>query len=120
MPAGRPTKFDPSMCEDLISLMREGASKTEVAAELGISWDTLARWQKENPQFSEAIKVGERLSEAWWLKKGRLNLENKDFNYTGWYMNMKNRHGWRDKQDVTSDNQPINVTIKTFTDTSAE
>jgi len=108
MPAGRPTKYDKSMCEDIIPLMSEGASKCEVAAKIGISEDTLYRWQREIPEFSEAIKKGEQLSKAWWEEQGRINLKDKDFSPTLWYMNMKNRHGWRDKQEITGeDGGPI-------------
>lgn len=102
--AGRPTKYKPEMCDRVIELMKEGASKTEVAADLDITWDTLARWQEENPLFSEAIKRGERLSQAWWERMGRQNLvdpyQGDKFNATLWYMNMKNRFGWRDKSEV--------------------
>lgn len=112
MPAGRPSKYDPSMCGDVISLMREGASKTEVAAELGINKTTLYEWDKTYPEFSDALKEGEALSEAWWLKMGRKHLQNKDFNYVGWYMNMKNRHGWKDKQDITSNDETISFQVK--------
>lgn len=97
---GRPTKYTPEMCQIVVSLMGEGASKAEVAAELGISRQCMNEWTENNQDFSDAIKEGEALSEAWWLKKGRVNLENKDFSATLWYMNMKNRHGWKDRHEV--------------------
>jgi hypothetical protein len=89
------------MCKTVVDLMAEGASKAEVAAELGISRETLNEWTKSNQVFSVAIKEGEALSEAWWLKQGRVNLQNKEFSATLWYMNMKNRHGWKDKAELT-------------------
>lgn len=108
----RPTKYLPEMCQKVVELMSEGASKAEVAHELGITRETLHDWTNNNQEFSYAIKEGEAASEAWWLKKGRTNLENKDFSYTGWYMNMKNRHGWKDKQDITSNGETVAFTIK--------
>lgn len=101
LPVGRPTKYRPEMCERIIELMREGASQNEVAADLGISHDTIAEWKKSIPEFSESINIGTRLSEAWWERHGRKQLENRDFNSTLWYMNMKNRFGWRDKSENT-------------------
>lgn len=101
MPAGRPDHYDPSMCEIAIELMREGASRTEVAAELGMgSRDTIPKYCEKYPEFDSAIKKGKLLSQSWWEKKGRKNVDNKEFNSTLWYMNMKNRFKWRDKHDV--------------------
>lgn len=99
---GRPTKYLPEMCAKVIELMVDGASLVEVAAELGICEKTIHLWKKDNhfPEFSEAVERGVQLSEAWWERQGRVNLENRDFNYTGWYMNMKNRFKWRDKYEV--------------------
>ena len=102
---GRPTKYNKSMLPVIIELMEQGASQCEVCAELGICEQTLTRWCKASegdyiPEFSEAIKAGTRLSAAWWERNGRINLQNKEFSYTGWYMNMKNRFGWRDKQEI--------------------
>jgi len=100
---GRPTKYLPEMCETVIELMREGASQDEVIGHLDISRDTFYRWKEENKEFSDAIKRGIRLSQAWWEREGRISLRDREFNYTGWYMNMKNRFKWADKQEVKNE-----------------
>ena len=105
---GRPTKYKPEMCETVIELMKEGASQQEVLAVLDISNDTFYRWKKENEEFSETIKRGIQLSQAWWERKGRISLDDRQFNSTLWYMNMKNRFKWADKQEVKNEG---NVTI---------
>lgn len=114
MPAGRPTKYKPEMCDVVIKEMSQGASKEELAYLLDVNPETVFRWQKEIPEFSKAIKKGVALSKGWWLENGRKQLENKDFSYTGWYMNMKNRFGWRDKQDVTSDGKALTVNLVNY------
>ena len=108
MPAGRPTEGLESLPADWYSVVLDayenGASDVEVKAWIykqrgSFSNDLWERWMKEEPQFSETIKVGKMLSEAWWSKEGRINLKDKDFSFTGWYMNMKNRFGWKDKTE---------------------
>lgn len=108
--------------KDIYTLYMDGASDVEVKAliiikaETTISNDLWTRWMKEEREFSETIKQGRLLSEAWWQKKGRTGLEQSNsqdslkLNYTGWYMNMKNRFGWKDKQEVeTITDQKVTV-----------
>jgi hypothetical protein len=47
------------------------------------------------------------ISHAWWERNGRENIDNKAFNFSGWYMNMKNRFGWKDRQDITSNDKKV-------------
>ena len=85
-------------CKDLAA---QGASDVELRGILNnMSSDLFYRLMDEEPEFSGTIKQCKALCEIWWQKKGRLNLENRDFSSTLWYMNMKNRFGWADKQEV--------------------
>ena len=108
--AGRPkegiTSLPEHWYEDVLALYKDGGSDVEVKALIyewrgSFSNDLWNRWIKEDEQFSQTIKIGKIMSEAWWSKSGRKNLENKDFSYTGWYMNMKNRFKWTDRQETT-------------------
>ena len=107
--AGRPkddiTTLPEGWYHTILELYRNGASDVEIKAQIAdwrgsFSNDLFDRWLKEEPEFSETIKRGRLFSESWWNRNGRENLTNKEFNYTGWYMQMKNRFGWRDKTDI--------------------
>lgn len=96
----------------ILSEYSQGASDVEIKASIWewrgkFSDDLWDRWLKEEEVFSGTIKKGRALSARWWEKNGRTNLKDKDFNPTLWYMNMRNRFGWRDKTDFTSDGEKI-------------
>lgn len=109
MAVGRPKEDLSSLPPDwhsiILSKYKEGYSDVEIKALIwewrgAFSNDLWDRWMQEEPAFSETIKMGKHLSEAFWHKEGRTSLRDKDFNYTGWYMQMKNRFGWADSQKV--------------------
>lgn len=99
MAVGRPTEYKSEYCKIAQDLIDEGASMAEVAYELRVARATLYRWADAHEEFRDTIKDSKEFSEGWWMKQGRLNLQNKDFSSTLWYMNMKNRFGWADKQE---------------------
>src|SRR5262245_56265280 len=85
----------------MLDLMRQGASKIEVMAALGFrSKETFRALAEREPEFMDALQEGEILCEVWWEQQGRLGLRVKTFNTGLWYANMKNRFGWRDKQET--------------------
>ncbi|HEX4877598.1 MAG TPA: phBC6A51 family helix-turn-helix protein [Chitinophagaceae bacterium] len=111
--AGRPTDYRQEYCQLAIDLMSEGASITEVAAKCGVDRKTLYNWMDANPEFLHTIKKGMELCEAWWEEQGRSNLKTKEFQAALWYMNMKNRFKWADKQQIEhSGNQENPVIFK--------
>ena len=112
-PVGRPKEgldtLTPNWYNEILNLYKEGGSDEEAKAELwamrnknkkGFSNDLFDRWLQEEEEFSETIRAGRLLAAGWWHRNGRKNLANRDFNFQGWFMQMKNRFGWADKTDV--------------------
>jgi|SRR5271166_2028205 len=56
--AGRPSKYDPAFCDQVIELMKEGLSFGAVAGALGVSRRTIYEWADEHPEFSHTKERG--------------------------------------------------------------
>jgi hypothetical protein len=106
---GRPTDYKPEYCDIVRNLMKEGASKVEIALELDICVQTLDNWMDKNPEFFKAFKEAIDFSEGWWCKEGRINLGNKNFNSRLWEINMMNRFGWMKK---AANNEESNLNME--------
>lgn len=106
---GRPTKYDPRYCTQVIRYMAKGYSKDVVAAKLGISRDTLYEWCKAHQEFSDTIKVGEAKSLLFWEKTGIEGMMGKikGFRPAVWIFVMKNRFGWRDIVEVEDNSDDL-------------
>ena len=102
MPAGRPTKYDPSYCDAVVEHMREGASLTSFAAEIGIGRSTINVWMDEHPEFLEAVIRGKAVCAAWWEKVARSNAVTGEGNATLTVFGLKNmaRDDWADRSAV--------------------
>lgn len=102
MPGGRPTKYDPAYCEQVVEHMKDGASLTSFAAEIGVARSTINEWIDQNLEFSEAVKRGKARCAAWWEALGRKNAENGGGNATLVIFGLKNMAGedWRERAQV--------------------
>lgn len=98
---GRPTKYSAALPAKIPAMFENGESIAEVCSQLGISHETFNVWRKEKPEFSEAVKLGIQISEAWWSRLGRLGAVGVvDIQPTTWIFNMKNRFDWKDKTET--------------------
>lgn len=105
-------KYREDMPGKAYKVLSQGKGMQEVAYELKIAKDTLYQWldmtsPRYKPELADAIKEGLIAAEVWWREQGRSNLNSRTFSPTLWYMNMRNRYGWRDTVDLTTDGSPI-------------
>ncbi|MGV0817839.1 hypothetical protein [Martelella sp. AMO21009] len=104
MPGGRPSKYDPAFCERVVELGAEGASLTEMAADIGVVRDTIYSWADTHAEFFDALKRASELSQSYWERLGREGTTGKisGFNALSYIFQMKNRfpRDWRDRKEI--------------------
>lgn len=104
MPAGRPTKYDPSLCKVVIECGEQGKTLAGMAEACDIHRETLNEWMANYSEFSDAVKRGLQKAQALWEDKGFLATFGgvEGFNATSYIFQMKNRfrEDWREKQEI--------------------
>lgn len=99
---GRPTKYDPAFCDEVLPFMEQGYSTTALAGHLGVSRQTIYNWMDENPAFFDAVKEGMAASAIWWENCLRQNALKGQGNATAAIFGLKNRAAddWRDRREM--------------------
>lgn len=100
---GRPTKYDPSMCDEVVEWMADGYTRHMVLRELCLkyglkSYPAFLEYERKYPEFNYALKIGEELSRGWWEKQGKQNLTMSNmekFNTGPYALMMVNKFGYR-------------------------
>lgn len=108
------TKYDPGMCDTVRDLMAQGYSKTAVAGAMKVCRQTFHTWRTRHPAFEQAVRDGETLSLMWWENLGHQATRGEvpGFNAAVWIFSMKNLHGWKDKQELSTDKEaPLTINI---------
>ena len=119
----RPSKYKEEYTEQAYKLCLLGATDKDLADFFGTSEQTINSWKKNQPEFLESIKKGKKIADANVAESlykracGYSHPEDKIFNDNGEplivptvkhyppdtgaaFIWLKNRAGWRDKQDV--------------------
>ena len=97
---GRPTKYTPEFCEQIIDFMAEGYSVTAFAGSIRVSRATIYNWADEHPEFLDALQTAQAIAALWWEDRLRAVAEKNEGNATAAIFGLKNRAAddWRDKQ----------------------
>lgn len=116
---GRPSLYKRKYCKIAHDFLSKGYSKEALAGELGISRQCLYEWLAKYDDFGDTVGVAEAKAQFVWEDLGLRAAQGKvkQFNTSVWMFVMKNRFGWRDKHDLTTDNGPImNIKVVSYAD----
>lgn len=102
-PGGAPTKYDPLFCEMVIAAGKEGKSRAWIAAHLQVARQTLHNWEKEHPEFLDAMEKAHNLAQAWWEDAGQTGMRQEHFKAAVWSRSMAARfpEDWREEAKTT-------------------
>jgi len=101
-PGGRPTKYKPQYCQELIDHMAQGLSyDCFIPSDQYVSTATLYVWEKEYPEFLEAKGMAFHKNRMFWEKVGADQATGAiQGSATAYVFNMKNRFNWSDRREI--------------------
>jgi hypothetical protein len=71
-PVGRPSKYSPAYCDEIIAAGEQGLSLTAAAGIIGVDRSTIDYWRDEFSEFSLACKKAQA-KRTLFLEKGMIN-----------------------------------------------
>lgn len=116
-PVGRPTKYRPEYCGQVIQFMSEGKFLFQFGNMVGVIPETLTLWQHTHPEFATAVKAAKAVCLEWWVTVGRtmMSIPGSHQDSKMWLYIMNNLHGWRDNARVELSGDKDNP-VKVVTD----
>lgn len=117
MTAGRPSKYDPAFCEQIIEHCQDGSSLSSFAASIRVARSSLNEWAEHHPEFSEALKTAKTAVAAWYDKTARAVAANGGGNAALCIFGLKNfdTDDFRDVQETKHSGEvTVNKIERTF------
>ena len=113
---GRPSRYCREFGGKLIEAMATGLSLEAAAASIGLSPRVVFDWQKQHPEFLQAIQEGRQQALLFWERKAIAMSEGAPGNAQLVMLALKNRSraasGWHDAQRLEhtgTDGGPVQV-----------
>jgi hypothetical protein len=102
-PVGRPTDYRPEYCNVAMRLGREGKSKAQLAAFIGVTRKTLDNWTESHTEFLHAMELSRDFALAWWEDTGQSGLPAGVLNASLWSRSMAARFpaDYREEHAIT-------------------
>ena len=101
---GRPTKYDPKYCLEVVKLGKLGKSFEQMSAQLDISYRTLCRWRDEHEDFCHALEDAQTFAQSWWEEQASSHMveikEGPRLNASLWSRSMAARFPKKYRQEV--------------------
>ena len=111
-PGGRPTKYDPKLCDELDKYLtttgKEQMSLPTIqgfSLWLGVNDDTLNEWSKHYPEFSATLERLRKLQAKQLIDDGIYG--GKEVNATIVKLLLQNTHGMKERVDATSNDKEL-------------
>jgi hypothetical protein len=106
---GRPRKYDDKFIEaladklDVYFVDKSHYYLGQFCAEHGLYPELISDFAKKSIAFAQALKRAKQMQEARLVERSM----SKEFNPAGAIFALKNVAGWRDKQDITTNDESI-------------
>jgi len=90
-PVGRPSKYKPEFCQEIIELGKLGKSIAQMAAHFDVDKASIFRWSEEDADFRTALARAKAHSQTWWENAAQQNMDNRNFNAQLWLKSVASR-----------------------------
>jgi hypothetical protein len=101
------TAYRPEMCDKIREWGKTGKSKVWMAANLGISRETLDQWAKVHVELSDALTHARTAAQAYWEDLGEQGMMLPGFQGSVWAKNIscRFREDWTESKNVNQTNE---------------
>lgn len=117
-PVGRPSKYRPEYCDEIIELGKDGKSIAQMAAHFDVDKASVYDWAANHEEFSTALARAKAHSQKWWEDQAQKNLSDRNFNAQLWLKSVASRfrddYTERTQTELSGPNgAPVRVESKT-------
>lgn len=105
----------------IMEMAKKGHGKTSIYGWIGGSWEWIDKQVEMFPKLDELLKEAESEYKKYWYNIDIHNLytdkdSNTQLNTKLWQFSMKNRMGWSDRTDMTSNGESMNINVVNYKD----